>query len=90
MVGIQQIIIATFLGMFWKICSLIVNIVPYDCESSPADCFLHPQDMYGLYKNPNCHLDIRSAGITHLMHNPELFIEGITRWREDTTFIFEW
>jgi hypothetical protein len=51
--------------------------------------FLHPQDMYGLYKNPNCHLDIHSACITHLMHNPELYIEDITWRREDMTFIFE-
>jgi hypothetical protein len=45
---------------------------------------------HGVYKNPNCRLDIRSAGITHLMHNPELYIEDITWRRKDMPFIFEW
>jgi hypothetical protein len=70
----------------------VVNIVPYDCESSPGGCFFVSSG-HGLYKNLNCHLDIRSAGITHLMHNPELYnIEDrpITRRRADMTFIFEW
>ena len=49
----------------------------YDCGNSPGDCFFASSGQ-ALYKNPNCHLDIRSPGITHLMHNPELYIENIS------------
>jgi hypothetical protein len=42
-----------------------------------GDCFFASSG-HGPYKNPNCHLDIRSAGITHLMHNPELYIDNIS------------
>ena len=48
----------------------LIGRVPCDCGSSPGDCFFASLG-HALYKNPNCHLDIRSAGITHLMHNPE-------------------
>jgi hypothetical protein len=54
----------------------LIGRVPYDCGSSPGDCFFASL-AHGLYKNPDCHLDIRSAGITHLMHNPELYIESL-------------
>ena len=54
----------------------LIGRVPYDCGSSPGDCFSASLG-HGLYKNPDCHLDIRSAGITHLMHNPELYIESL-------------
>ena len=55
----------------------LIGRVPYDCGSSPGDCFFASSG-HGPYKNPNCHLDIRSAGITHLMHNPELYIDNIS------------
>jgi hypothetical protein len=48
--------------------------VSYDCGNSPGDCFFASSGQ-ALYKNPNCHLDIPSPGITHLMHNPELFLK---------------
>ena len=50
--------------------------MPYDCESSPGDCFFASLG-HALYENPNCHFEIRSAGITHLRNNPELYIESI-------------
>ena len=50
--------------------------MPYDCGSSPGDCFFASLG-HALYKNADCHLQIRSAGITHLMHNPELYIESL-------------
>ena len=54
----------------------LIGRVPYDCGSSPGDCFFASLG-HALYKNPDCHLHIRSAGITHLMHNPELYIESL-------------
>ena len=50
--------------------------MPYDCESSPGDCFFASLG-YALYENPNCHFEIRSAGITHLRNKPELYIESL-------------
>jgi hypothetical protein len=50
-----------------------VGQVPCDCGSSAGDCFFASSG-HGLYKNPNCHLHICSAEITHLMHNPELYM----------------
>ena len=55
---------------------VLIGKVPYDCGSSPGDCFFASLG-HALYKNPDCHFHIHNAGITHLMHNPELYIESL-------------
>ena len=54
----------------------LIGQEPYDCQSSPGDCFFASLG-HALYKNPDSHFQIRCAGIAHLMNHPELYIESL-------------
>ena len=54
----------------------LIGRVPYDSGSLPGDCFFASLG-HSLYNNPNLHFQIRTAGIAHLVSNPELYIESL-------------
>lgn len=49
-----------------------IGRVPFDCASSSGDCLF--ASMHSLYSNTDLHVQIRSAGITHMINHPELYI----------------
>ena len=53
-----------------------IGRVPFDCGSSSDDCFFVSMS-HSLYSNADLHVQIRSAGITHMINHPELYIESI-------------
>jgi hypothetical protein len=54
----------------------LIGQEPYDCQSSPGNCFFASLG-HALYRKPSAHFQIRNAGITHLVNNPELCIESL-------------
>ena len=63
-------------------CNILVNKlsligrVPFDCRSLRGDCFF-VSVAHALYGKPELHFEIRTAGITHMIDNPELYIESL-------------
>ena len=55
----------------------LIDRVPFDCGSSSGDCFF-ASVAHALYGKPELHFEIRSAGITHMINNPELYIESLS------------
>lgn len=53
-----------------------IGQLPFDCASSSGDCFFAPMG-HSLYSNADLHVQIRSAGITHMINRPELYIESV-------------
>lgn len=53
-----------------------IGRVPFDCASSSGDCFFASMG-HSLYSNADLHVQIRSAGITHMINHPELYIESV-------------
>lgn len=53
-----------------------IGRVPFDCASSSSDCFFASMG-HSLYSNADLHVQIRSAGITHMINHPELYIESV-------------
>ena len=53
-----------------------IGRVPFDCASSSGDCFFASMG-HSLYSNADLHVQIRSAGITHMINRPELYIESV-------------
>ena len=54
----------------------LIGRLPFDCGSSCGDCFFASMGD-GLYSNADLHFHIRNAGITHMINNPELYIESL-------------
>ena len=54
----------------------LIGRFPFDCGSSCGDCFFASMG-HGLYSNADLHFHIRNAGITHMINNPELYIESL-------------
>lgn len=54
----------------------LIGQLPFDCGSSSGDCFFASMG-HGLYSNTDLHFQIRTAGITHMINNPELYIESL-------------
>ena len=69
----------------------LIGRVPYDSRSSPGDCFFASLG-HSLYKDPNAHFQIRSAGITHLVSNPEFYIESLSEisWENHPGNVTTW
>ena len=53
-----------------------IGRVPFDCASSSGDCFFASMG-HSLYSNADLHVQIRSAGITHMINHLELYIESV-------------
>lgn len=54
----------------------LIGRLPYDCGCSSGDCFIASVG-HSLYNNADLHFQIRSAGITHMINYPELYIESV-------------
>lgn len=54
----------------------LIGRLPFECGSSSGDCFFASM-AHGLYCNPGLHFQIRSAGIAHMISNPELYVESL-------------
>ena len=54
----------------------LIGRLPFDCRSSCGDCFFASMG-HGLYNNADLHFHIRNVGITHMINNPELYIESL-------------
>lgn len=54
----------------------LIGRLPYDCGCSSGDCFFASVG-HSLYNNADLHFQIRSAGITHMINYPELYIESV-------------
>ncbi len=66
-------------NMLWNVLKNKLDLIgqePYDCQSSPGNCFFASLG-HALYRKPSAHFQIRNAGITHLVNNPELYIESL-------------
>lgn len=51
----------------------LIGRLPFNCASSSGDCFF-ASIAHSLYTNAELHFEIRTAGITHMMNNPELYV----------------
>ena len=54
----------------------LIGRLPFDCGSSSGNCFFASVG-HSLYSNSELHLQIHSAGITHMINYPELYIESV-------------
>lgn len=54
----------------------LIGLSPFESGNAAGDCFFSSV-AHGLYNNPNLHLQIRCAGITHMKNNAELYIESL-------------
>ena len=61
---------------------VLVGQVPHDCRSPPGDCFFASVE-HALYKNSDAHFEARTAGVTHFINNPSLYIENIVHMSWD-------
>ena len=55
----------------------LIGRTPFDCKSSCGDCFFAAVG-HSLYSNAYSHLLIHRTGITHMIDNPELYIESLS------------
>ena len=61
----------------------LLGRVAHDCRSPPGDCFFASIG-HALYKNSDAHFEVRTAGVTHLINNPSLYIESIVHMSWDS------